>query len=195
MSKIQTFIFIGRSGSGKGTQAKHLINYLESNTESPVLYVETGRYFRELLNQPTHTANLARAVSERGDLQPSFLASYLWSHLLIDNFTGIEHLVFDGTPRTLNEAQALDTALKFYKRERPKVILLNVDTECATSRLLARRRPDDSEEGVKKRLAWYESDVLPAVEYYRAHSGYQFIEISGDRSIEEIHDKIKAACD
>ncbi|MBI4136284.1 MAG: nucleoside monophosphate kinase [Candidatus Vogelbacteria bacterium] len=201
-----TFIFIGRSGSGKGTQAKLLIKYLAG---APVIYLETGRYVRELINQQTYSGRLAKVVSERGERQPDFIAVYLWSNFLINNLIGGpsadsprfgeageagEHLVFDGTPRSLVEAQALDTAVAFYKLEKPRVIFLDISVARARERLANRGREDDDKDGIEKRLGWYERDVEPVIDYYRRHSGYQFLRIDGDQEVEMIHGEIKRLC-
>src|SRR3989344_5759433 len=172
-----TFIFIGRSGSGKGTQAELLIKYLKQTSQASVFYLETGRYVRELISQPTYSSRLAKAVSEIGERQPDFVAIYLWANFLIDNLVGGEHLVFDGTPRSLVEAQALDTAVAFYKLAKPRVIFLDVSAARARARLANRGREDDDKDGIEKRLGWDERDVGAAIDYYRRHSGYQFVRI------------------
>jgi len=186
-----TFIFIGRSGSGKGTQAELLIKHLTQTQSAPVVYIETGRHFRDLINQPTYSSQLAKAVSEKGDRQPDFLADYLWSDFLIHKLKGGEHLVFDGTPRSLVQAQTLDTAMTFYGCGQPIVIFLDVSVEHAHARLVTRGRHDDHEEGIRKRLEWYERDVAPVIDYYRAHPNYQFVQIEAEQSIEVIHEEIK----
>ncbi len=189
-----TFIFIGRSGSGKGTQAALLIDYLERNNQGKVFYVETGRYVRELITRDNYSGTLAKAISERGEKHPSFLAIYLWSQLLVNELKGGEQLVFDGTPRSLVEAEALGTALTFYQSEKPQVIFLDVHDDCARGRLMARGRHDDRDEVIKQRLAWYERDVAPVVEYYRTNPNYNLVTIDGLRSIEIIHEEIKKCC-
>jgi len=189
-----TFIFIGRSGSGKGTQAELLIKYLKQTSQASVFYLETGRYVRELISQPTYSSRLAKAVSEIGERQPDFVAIYLWANFLIDNLVGGEHLVFDGTPRSLVEAQALDTAVAFYKLAKPRVIFLDVSAARARARLANRGREDDDKDGIEKRLGWYERDVEPVIDYYRRHSGYQFVRIDGDQEVEMIHGEIKKLC-
>jgi adenylate kinase family enzyme len=74
MKKIpKTIIFIGNSGCGKGTQANLIEKKFKDNGEK-VFHLETGNEFRDLLNMTTYTAELARGVSERGELQPEFLA-------------------------------------------------------------------------------------------------------------------------
>ncbi len=189
-----TFILIGRSGSGKGTQAALLIKHLQSQNAEPVIYLETGRYVRELINQPTYSGQLAKTISEGGERQPDFLAIYLWADFLVNNLASSEHLVFDGTPRSLVEAQALDTAVAFYKLAKPRVIFLDVSVARARERLANRGREDDDKDGIEKRLGWYERDVEPVIDYYRRHSGYQFVRIDGDQAVAVIHEEIKKFC-
>lgn len=193
MTVPQTFIFIGRSGSGKGTQAELLIRDFTRLGEE-VLYVETGEQIRQWLATNSYSSRLAKEVSLAGNRQPDFLADYMWAGLLLNQFKGFEHLIVDGTPRSLLQAQTLDTALAFYEREPVRVIALHVSNACATSRLTKRGRNDDDESGIGKRLAWYEQDVVPALAYYRTSSRYRLIEIDGERPIEVIHAEILAYC-
>lgn len=194
MASPQTFIFIGRSGSGKGTQADLLIKEFTKKGEE-VFYVETGEEIRKLLATDSYSAQIAKKVSLAGIRQPDFLADYMWSGLLLNRFKGNEHLIFDGTPRSLVQAQTLDTALDFYQRELVHVIALHVSPDCATNRLTRRGRNDDDESGIKNRLAWYEKDVVPALDYYRTNLRYRLVEVDGERPIAEVHDEIFAQCD
>ena len=104
----QTFIFIGRSGCGKGTQADLLQQKLREKTpETPIFYLETGERFREYIQSETYSSNLSKDVMEKGGLQPEFLAVWNWSSLFVEKMQGNEHLVLDGTPRKLDEAEVL----------------------------------------------------------------------------------------
>ena len=115
----------------------------------------------------------------------------MWSHLLVEKMTGEEHVIFDGTPRSLQEAQIIDTAIDFYSRQRPHVIYLNISRETSKGRMIARRRIDDiNAEEVERRLNWFESDVLPAVEYFRKYSKYNFIELDGDQPVEAVQQEL-----
>ena len=190
--KLKTFIFMGRSGCGKGTQVELLEKDLADNDpNTPVLSLETGARFREFLKGDTLTNKLAREISEAGGLQPAFLAINMWSLELINKFKGNEHLIVDGTPRKLREAHVLEDALEFYKREEVYIVYLNVTREWSKERLLKRGRADDNIEEIEKRLDWFESDVKPAIEYYKDNSKYKFIDVNGERSIGEIHEDIK----
>jgi adenylate kinase family enzyme len=122
-----------------------------------------------------------------GKLQPEFLAIWMWSHHFIEDLKENEHIVIDGTPRALNEAKVLDNALAFYKREKPIIIFINVSRDWSKRHLLARGRTDDVTDDIEARLNWYETDVQPAVEFFRAHPMYDFVSINGEQTIEEVH--------
>jgi len=185
----QTFIFIGRSGCGKGTQAKLLIEKLEQSgivsEDKPMFYIQTGDKFREFVSRTSHSSRLAKDIMEQAERQPDFLAIWMWSDLLITNLMGGENIVFDGAPRSLNEAMVLDTAIKFFNRQDVKVVYLDVSNEWSKTRLLERGRKDDQKlEYIERRLSWFETDVLPAVEYYEGSPDYQFIRVNGEQTVE-----------
>lgn len=193
----ETFIFIGASGCGKGTQVALLKERLREKTpDTPIFYMQTGQYFREFIKGESYASQMAREAIDKGERAPDFLAMYLWSDIFVKNLTGKEHLILDGSPRSLNEAQNLDIAMKFFRREQPAVVYIKVSPEWSIQHLLERAkqegRADDSLEGIKKRVAWFEQDVLPAINYYRRDRDYDFIEIDGERSIEEVHRDIIA---
>jgi len=189
---LKTFIFIGRSGCGKGTQAKLLIEYLEKiHTADKIFYLQTGQHFRDFVAKDGFANKMANEIAQEGGRQPDFLAVWIWSNSFLENVKNKEHLVIDGTPRSLNEARILDTAIKFYKRKKPVVIYMEVSRQWSEERLLARGRADDLEiEDIRKRLDWFEDDVMPAVEFYRNNSDYNLLDINGEQTIEEVHNEI-----
>ncbi len=186
---FKTFIFIGRSGCGKGTQVKLLIDDLkEKHSEDDVFYLQTGQHFRDFVATEGFANNIASEIMKEGNRQPDFLAIWIWSNAFIENIKNEEHLIIDGTPRSLNEARVLDTAIKFYKRTKPFIVYLDVSRGWSEERLLARGRADDLKiEEIRKRLDWFENDVIPAVSFYRDNSDYNFIFINGEQTIEEVH--------
>lgn len=191
----QTLIFIGMSGCGKGTQIELLTEYLErKDINTPVFHMQIGQYFRDFVQRDTYAAAIAREYMEQGKRGADFLAMWMWSNVMVKNLMGKEHLILDGSPRSLNEAQNLDVALKFFKREQPAVVHIKVSSEWSEKHLLERAtkegRSDDVLPNIRKRIAWYERDVLPAVEWYRRDRDYDFIEINGERPIEEVHKDI-----
>ena len=188
--KLQTYIFIGRSGCGKGTQVALLQEYIKKQDHKRhIFYIETGERFRQFIKEHSLSSRLAAEIYKAGNRQPDFIAVWMWSHLLVEKMTGEEHVIFDGTPRSFHEAQIIDTAITFYKR--PQVIYLNISWETSKARMIARRRMDDiNEEEIERRLNWFESDVLPAVEYFRKYSKYNFIELDGDQPVEAVQHEL-----
>ncbi|MDD4989545.1 MAG: nucleoside monophosphate kinase [Candidatus Pacebacteria bacterium] len=182
----RTFIMIGRSGCGKGTQADLLLAYLKEKTGMEGYHLETGKKFREFIKTEGYTADLAREIINTGRLQPEFLAIWNWTSSVIENLKPDMNLVIDGAPRKLFEAEVLNLALEFYKRENPVVLFLNVSENWARERLMARQRGDDKLEGINRRLAWYETEVLPVVEFFKKKKSYGFLEINGEQSIEKV---------
>src|SRR3972149_5655008 len=175
-----TYIFIGRSGCGKGTQALLLKKYLGTKGQE-VFYLESGAKFRDFVSQSGYTAQLSNTIMKKGELQPAFLAIHIWSHLMIEQMDEKKHLMIDGTPRKLAEAKILDEAFKFYGRKEMKIIYVNVSDAWSIARLEGSKRADDkSLEEVQKRLAWFNSEVMREVEYYKNNSDYDFFDINGE---------------
>ena len=187
----QTFIFIGRSGCGKGTQAKLLSDYLNKvDPTRDVLYVQSGQEFRDFIKGNSETQRLSKIIYDVGGLQPEFLAIYMWVNVLVNKYTKNEHIIMDGMPRKFHEAGVLDSIFDFYKLKKPIVINIDISKEMSINRLMARKRLDDTREDIEARLSWYETDVVPAIGYYRENKNYQFIGLDGDRPIEDVHKDI-----
>jgi len=184
----QTFIFFGPSGCGKGTQAKLLQEELEKKDPGrKILYIETGEKFRELAERDNYTGREVKKILEAGTLCPVFLPIWIWTEILMENVSGDEHIFMDGMSRKIEEAYILDSAIKFYKRENPVIISIEVSDKWATERLLGRGRSDDNEEEIKNRLSFYHNDVIPVLEYFKNNPYYKFISINGEQTIEEVH--------
>ncbi len=187
----QTFIFFGPSGSGKGTQAKLVQEELKKkDPERKILYIETGEKFRELAGGDSFTSKIVKEILDKGELTPEFLPIWIWTEYLVKNVSGDEHLFFDGSPRKPDEAFILDSAIEFYKRENPIVISIEVSHEWATKLLKNRGRSDDNDGEIKKRLDWYEENVMEAITYFKNNPDYKFITINGEQTIEEVHQEI-----
>ncbi len=182
-----SFIFIGPSGSGKGTQVGLLRTYLEKKDTYPTLYVETGAQFREFIKGDSFSSKLSNEVYKTGARQPDFLAVWIWASFIVDKIKNDDHIIFDGTPRSMPEAIILDTAVRFYNIK-PFVVYLKLSRQSSEKRLLARGRMDDRTEAeIIKRLDWFQTDVMPAVEHFRTSDLYHFVELDGEKTIEEIH--------
>lgn len=179
-------ILYGISGSGKGTQAHVLKEYLESRGDQ-VLYIETGDRLRHFAHGEGHTEGLTRTMMERGGLLPSFLPVHLWTDALAKEFTGSESLILDGLARRAPEAPILDGALWFYGRGDYQIIEFTLPPDVARARLMERNRGDDAtEESINRRFAWYGENVAPAIEYFEK-AGRPVHRVDANRSIEEIH--------
>ena len=140
-----------------------------------------------------------------GELQPPFLAIHIWSHLMIEQMDEQKHLIIDGTPRKLEEAIVLDGALQFYKRKNVYILHVNVSRKWSIDRLIGRGRADDkSIDEINKRLDWFDTDVIPAIDYLRGQTlapkpngggpvptlHYKYIDINGEQTIPEVHEEI-----
>ncbi len=191
-----TAIFFGRSGAGKGTQAQLLIEKLKAtDKDNAVLYIETGQRLRDFIKRGGYSANLVEdVVMKKGGLMPAFFPIWLWSGMMIDELkTGNEHMVFDGVCRRVIEPPVLDTALKFFSREKPYIIFLEVHHDSAKDRLIKRGRHDDVDYKIAERMRWFDADVVPAVKFYIDNPDYRYLHINGDQSIEDVHKDILKA--
>ena len=186
-----TFIFIGRSGSGKGTQAELLKSFLVASDSRAIQYIQTGQRFRDFIQSDTYTAELAKKVLDTGALMPEFLGVWNWSSIFVDKVMGDEHMILDGMPRRLREAHILDSAMEFYGREMPLVIHIDILEDTARKRLLGRAREDDVDIEIERRLAWFNTDVVPVIENYTRDRKYNFIRIDGELIEQEIAENIQ----
>jgi adenylate kinase len=190
----KTFIFFGRSGCGKGTQAQLLIKHLEAkNAADRVVYIETGATLREFIKEVGLTQELTAKIMADGGLLPSFLPIWIWTNTFIRNLNGKEHLILDGLSRRAYEAPILNDALKFYGRKSPTVIVLNISKELSKQRLLSRGRTDDKSNDIDSRLAWYDTNVMPTIEFFRQNNYYKVVDINGEQGIEKVAADIVAA--
>ena len=155
-----------------------------------VLYVETGNAFREFTKEESLTSKNIQNILKNGHLIPVFLPIWVWTDFMIKNFTGKEDMILDGVCRRKEEAIALDSAFDFYQIEKPTVILMNVSKDWSYARMMERKRADDTPEKIQNRLNWYERDVVPSIEYFKKGIRYNFVEINGEQTIENVHEDI-----
>lgn len=186
----QTFIFFGRSGSGKGTQAGMLKKYLEDKKGVEPIYIETGQKFRNFVDQSNYSAKLTKEVMSQGGLLPDFLPIWIWTTDLVNKFDGTRDLILDGLCRRPDEAPVLDSAIKFYKIAKPIILFIKTSDAWSFDRLKGRGRSDDSDEYIKSRLSWFDWNVVPAMAYFYDNPDYHFFEINGEQSVEDVHKEI-----
>ncbi|MES2986158.1 MAG: nucleoside monophosphate kinase [Patescibacteria group bacterium] len=193
-----TVICMGRSGSGKGTQIKLLQELIKKqHSDASMIHIETGEYFRAFIQENSVSAHISKKVYLEGQRQPDFLAISMWGYVLCKDYTGDEHLVFDGTPRSPYEAAIIQDALSFYNRfdeklfNKPKIVFLDVPEDWSMDKMLKRGRIDDkTKEQMELRSKWFESEVVGAIDFFRNNPKFDFIQIQGDKSIEEVHAEI-----
>lgn len=185
------YIFIGRSGCGKGTQVALLKKFLEEQKQRSVFLVTTGDALRTLWKEDGYTARLSRAINEHGGLQPEFIAAHAWTHVFIEGMREGHDVFVDGSPRRVAEAHVLGSALEFYKLK-TFIIHIDVSREWAKNRLLARKRGDDTEANIDGRLDWFENNTLEAVEYLANNPAYTFCAVNGEQAIDVVHKEILA---
>lgn len=188
---LQTIVFIGRSGCGKGTQVEQFKTFLQQNDHRNSFHLEAGDRFRAFINEDTYTSHLSQEVSKRGGLQPEFLSIWAWTDKMVYHLNQDEHLLIDGTPRRLSEAKILESVFEFLDRKEVAVVYLNVSREWAIQRMHDRGRTDDKKiEDVIARLDWFETDVVPVLDFYRSHRSHAFHEINGEQEIGKVHQDI-----
>ena len=178
-------LILGPQGSGKGTQAKSIA----SLHDTP--HVATGDILRTAVSEGAALGRRVHPILERGDLVPDELMVDLIRERLADE----DGFVLDGFPRTVPQAEALDTMLDEIGKPLDAVILLMVSDEVATARLRARAlaegRADDSPEAIRNRLRLYHELTEPVVERYRADG--TLVAVDGDRAIPEVAATIEEA--
>ena len=185
--KPQTFLLFGRAGAGKGTQANLIIEHLKKvDSENKVIYIETGEKLREFADEVGISAEKTKEIMSTGGLLPSFIPIWIWTNIFVRHMAGHEHLVLDGLSRRIYEAPVLDDALKFYQREKPFVVSIELSREWSRARLESRGRSDDNKRDIEERLNWYDSNVLPTIEYFKNNPYYQFVSVNGEQTIEEV---------
>lgn len=189
-NKPLNIIFLGLSGSGKGTQVQLLADVLRAH--NPVHIVSTGDLFRRLQEFTTDVGKRVKRILQEGGLPFDDLATTLWMHEIAFRVHEHEGIIFDGAPRRLDEAKNIDRFLEFLERKHnTKVVYLSVTPEEITKRLLQRGRADDNLTAIEGRIDYFQQSVLPTLEYYRKEN--RLIEINGEQPAENVHaDIIKA---
>ncbi|MFI5317073.1 MAG: adenylate kinase [Myxococcota bacterium] len=184
MSEQLNLILTGPPGSGKGTQAKRLVETFG------IPQISTGDILREAVASGSEIGKRAKAIMERGDLVPDEVVIEIVRQRLTrpDCKPGF---VLDGFPRTSAQAVALDRILREQGREPARVLALIVAEDELRRRLLSRGegRADDNETAVAKRMQVFKRDTEPVLSHY----GPAVRRIDGVGSLDEITARISAA--
>lgn len=185
-TKPLNFFLIGRSGCGKGTQAKLLMEKF-----SNLAYISTGDFMRELASKDTDAGMRIKAILDKGGLPFDDIATTLWMREIAYRVKVDQGIMGDGFPRRLNEAQNLDRFLNWLERkESRRILLVDIGRAEAFKRLKARGRGDDSDTEINNRLDFYEERVVPVIDHYREQKC--LIEINGEQSVAKVFEEILA---
>lgn len=187
-----TLLFFGSQGAGKGTQVKMLMDYLRSKSDRGIVHIDMGHELRGLRDTGSFAGTLTGEVIDAGHRMPDFMPIYLQTKKLVENLTGGEHIIADGLARGADQTRGFDDAMKFFKRDDFQIISIELSEKSVVERLLARGRNDDTEEGIRNRLGWYQTDVLPQLELLKSRGRTVHV-IDGEPDVETIHKSILAA--
>ncbi len=190
--KPVTVLFFGSQGAGKGTQVQMLIDFLKQHSDRDVIRIDMGHELRNLRDGGTYAGKLTGEVIDAGVRMPDFMPIYLQTKKLVDNFMGGEHIIADGLARGEDQTRGFDDAMKFLKRDDLQIINLVIGDDTAVERLMARGRNDDTEEAIRRRLAWTKTDVLPQLQLLKKR-GRVVHEIDGEPDVGTIHQTILKA--
>ena len=185
-------VIFGAPGSGKGTQSDNLIKTYG------LFHISTGDVLRDNIKRGTELGATAKAYMDKGQLIPDDLMISILANVLDANReAAAPGVIFDGFPRTIAQAEALDTMLAERGTAISTVVGLEVPEEELIERILLRGkltgRSDDNMETVKSRLDVYHNQTAPLQEYYKAKGLYQAI--NGLGKIDEIFADIQKAVD
>jgi adenylate kinase len=184
---MKFIILMGAPGAGKGTQAR----LLEKAIGLP--HVSTGDLFRYNLEQETELGTLANTYMDKGELVPDEVTVAMVKERLSQPDCS-DGAILDGFPRTIAQAEALDSLLDDLGGRIDIVVYIEADTEILVERLLQRAekegRADDNEETIRNRMRVYREQTQPLLDFYEERGS--LVRVDGDQSIEDVHADVKA---
>ncbi len=184
-------ILFGPPGSGKGTQSDKLVE------KYGLIHLSTGNLLRQEIKDKTPLGLEAKSFIDKGQLVPDevvigMVDSYFDMHKEAKGF------LFDGYPRTVAQAEALDKLLELKKTGIATVLFLNVDEEELIKRLVHRgktsERSDDMDEVVqRKRQEVYRNETLPVAGFYKKQN--KVVNVKGMGTVDEIFTSLSEVID
>jgi len=204
-------VLLGRSGSGKGTQAKMLCS------EFDLEYIGSGDLLREFSQKDLAVSKRLKRELAEGKLMPTWIPFYLWLDKLV-HLPEDKGVLFDGSPRKIQEAETLEEVLEWFERINVKAILIDVSREEAYKRMITRRvcakcgnvssaktheeadiecgkcgepmhvRPGDHPEAIEARLDWFDKETSQSIDFYEKKG--LLIRVNGEQSIEKVSEEI-----
>jgi adenylate kinase len=181
-------ILFGPPGSGKGTQSERLTERFG------LIHLSTGNLLREEIVKQSRLGLEAKSFMDNGQLVPDSVVIGMIRSAIANN-PQAKGFLFDGFPRTVAQAQALDELLAENQSEIHTVLALQVTQEELVDRLLNRgktsgRSDDINEDIIRARIMEYENKTSPVAGYYEQFG--KFVRIKGEGDIEEIFDALCA---
>lgn len=188
---MTNLILFGPPGSGKGTQAAKLVE------KYALLHISTGDLFRYEMGNDTELGQLAKSYIAKGELVPDEVTIGMLKNKVNAN-PDVSGYIFDGFPRTIAQAKALDAFLEEKEDDITALIALDVDDEEIVSRLLNRGktsgRADDNDESIiRNRIEVYNNETSPVFDFY--DEADKAFKIEGIGGIEEIYGRLTQTID
>ena len=179
-------VLFGGPGSGKGTQSAKLID------DYGLYHISTGELLRDHIRRGTDLGKIAEGFISKGQLIPDDLMISIIEHTLEEEAKGKAGVIFDGFPRTIPQADALQALLKKRGTDLHAVVGLEVPDEELVKRMLHRGletgRADDNPETIHNRLKVYHTQTQPLKEHYTSQNKY--IGINGTGAVNDIYKEI-----
>ena len=179
-------IIFGPPGAGKGTQAKHLVKKLNS------FQISTGDMLRDEIKKDTEIGKRIINNMNDGKFVEDEIVNKLLEEIVFD-LNKMNKLIFDGYPRTINQAKNLESLLKKSNQKIDFIFFLNVNKDSIMRRIEKRKilenRSDDDAITILKRYDTYMEITKPVLDFYSSKSN--FYEIDGTEKIEVISGKIE----
>lgn len=183
-------VLFGPPAAGKGTQAKRLV------VERQLIQLSTGDMLRAAIKSGSELGQKVEGIIKAGDLVSDEIVIALIEDQL-DSNPGAAGFIFDGFPRTVAQAEALDSVLAKRDESVDSVIRLKVDDSSILGRIekrfLEQGRKDDNPEVFKHRLATYNKQTAPLLPYYSAQG--KLTEVDGMADIETVAASISEVLD
>ncbi|MFP5470963.1 MAG: adenylate kinase [Bacteroidia bacterium] len=184
-------VLFGPPGAGKGTQAERLTEKYN------LVHLSTGDIFRTNIKNETELGKWAKSFMDKGELVPDEVTIKILESE-VDKNPQAKGFIFDGFPRTIAQAEALDKFLKTKNTEIKLMVALDVSNDELVKRLLLRGkdsgRADDTDETViQNRIRVYNEQTAVVADFYNSRK--KFSKINGVGSIDEISERLYNAID
>ena len=180
-------VITGAPGSGKGTQSDILVE------KYGLKHISTGDLLRGEIAKGTELGMKAKTLIDAGNLVPDEIINGMLESVIKNNLDA-KGFIFDGYPRTVDQAKNLDTLLSAYNGKVTIMLNIDVNHDLLIERLLNRAktsgRADDNLETINHRLEVYQTVTLPVADYYKSTDRYHAV--NNNTSIDDCFNQIKA---